>query len=126
MSKKPYGYSTDLVEFGKEASLGGAWITVFVFIITVGVGGTFLYFNRWAEPFNAETTYIATKQSSAARDGAISKLTTLKTNWDRVEDETVRAGIESQAVETYNIMAHKDQLPEYLKNWLKEFHPGLK
>ena len=113
----------------QEATNLGTVTIVMIAMLIFGIGTATLTFDRWAKPFRAETTYIANKQSSMARDGAINKLTTLHTNYARVAaaDSTgpVIEGLKQRAITEYNGMAHKADVPEYLNDWLETLQPGI-
>lgn len=114
-------FTEDMEVAGKLSSV---WV-VFIAVLIFGVGTAALTFERWAKPFQRETTYIANKESSMARDGAINRLTTLYTNYHGIEDESpARAGIGMTAMTEYNGAAHKADIPEYIVNWIEHLQPG--
>ena len=124
--KKHYGYSSDVVDVAKSASLTGQWAAIAVVVFILITGYVTLKWDRFAKPFAAETSYITNKQSSAARDGAINRLTTLKENWERQSaDPGLQEGIAMNAVREYNGMAHKDDVPDYIVQWLEKIQPGI-
>ena len=126
---KHYGYSTDVVDVMKSASL----LVIFAWVLGLGAIGFSVYvglhWDRYKTVFQRETVYQANKESSMARDGAINRLSTFHTNYFNVvaSDSTSPAllGIRSDVIKEYNGMKHKEDVPEYILDWLEELQPGI-